>query len=1145
METVTVESAPATSMLETGHSNSLLDSDKEGTDKRKEDTTVPQTEMLSTEHDLEKRSGSIGEITDDSSYYITWTVYIALAVPRKEETNAHETPKKAKGRHKDPSSILMKTHEAQSCYHIEYKLLPGDTETVKVDLVVFGPVVKIYKQDEVEILRTWQEGAHMWIVLIQKVEVRVDKDMLTSLLSHKIKLQIWNSKDKLFSQARYDRLKALRLPQDPPEDSTDMCSETKCVVTKLRTLWVKKSNMFRKHKSETPFSCDPDVGSKTGFHQLPSDASIVEDMNKKNTASAEVSPVRLLAGETSLTECFPLCSAGVFELMCNISLDKPLISRELKAELNPLVITILSATSLPASPVPFHVLQEKCEPVYCQYKFHNLTMHKTSHHKHSTNIYFRDVKVILTGLMNPKELQEFLSGPPLEIEVHDRDAKLEELPKPPAEFYTGLNYDIQCGMAQSKQKTTATHSYGICSLDLSELLLGKKSLKVQLPIRGCPPPPTQLHWERNTQDRNMSDIAASRHRVPRGHYFEANSTLKVEVQLAYPFNARNDSCKVDTHDKPFGRIVYLLNHNNSSVVNKLRSEILRINVSAFNLGSRSLENIETALSNYIMNFKLHESQDLDFVTGFHVLDKRTHIFVLEGLRHKAVKRLWEAVPMKLSGSTEEQVIVLYNSNMSFFKRLYESLDLSLSPICLYEPLETIMRQPVIYIRGTVSPPCFQALTRLSQLCQAKQLKDVVQCNLFPAADMILSMSKECGLTDNQWRQKADAKTETEIDIPTQPVQIRRDAPLDINNRDNMIWKRTNQQSPRKQFKNFIEENIKKVHEDSKQLQKPEAAVLRMDQNSDRPVHNYSIQTLNAKEQAMKLTQKEMAKAPERRFTYSQQYQSATIEPGRMPSKTDFSPTATTTVWISIMGGGRWNGHPKRPDEARVEELRKPWRENILHANILKPTLTRDKWSWSQRSEDFQLYGKPPLLFSPSPLSIHLAGDLLQQEQLEAARIQHSRWLNKLLPDSSTKPPGNTPFPRFKCHMGNSNRLQDILKDEPKKYSLRRAGMILKPLPQLSVTNLEVEEEKSVALAPGPYTDCSLSSKDNAIPRLPSQHSKGFSKQPSFLYKRTARLLTDDDKGIFIFQKDTPDMKARTCRADAQPTKTVNEIGAEE
>lgn len=275
-------------------------------------------------------------------------------------------------------------------------------------------------------------------------------------------------------------------------------------------------------------------------------------------------------------------------------------------------------------------------PVYCQYKFHNLNEHRTNYHKQDTNIYFRDVNVILTGLMSRKELYEFLSGPPLEIEVHDRDQKSEALKT--QTLGTASEHDIQFSGSVLQQKSSAINPHGIAKLNLSELLLGKKSLKVCLPVK-CSP--LLLDRERSPHKRKMSEKP-----MPQGHYYAANSQLKVKVEITCPFSVQNDSCDEDSCKGPFGRIVYLFGYSNSSAMTKLRSEILQINAAAFHLGSRSVENIETALSNYQMNFEHSETKDLDFVSGFHVIDKKTHIFVLEGLKQKTVKRLWEAIPMK-------------------------------------------------------------------------------------------------------------------------------------------------------------------------------------------------------------------------------------------------------------------------------------------------------------------------------------------------------------------------------------------------------------------------------------------------------------------------------------------------------------------
>lgn len=51
-------------------------------------------------------------------------------------------------------TTVVKGLKAQSCFHIEYEF-PGDTDMVSVDLIVFGPVAKLYREDKFKVIRTW------------------------------------------------------------------------------------------------------------------------------------------------------------------------------------------------------------------------------------------------------------------------------------------------------------------------------------------------------------------------------------------------------------------------------------------------------------------------------------------------------------------------------------------------------------------------------------------------------------------------------------------------------------------------------------------------------------------------------------------------------------------------------------------------------------------------------------------------------------------------------------------------------------------------------------------------------------------------------------------------------------------------------
>lgn len=295
-------------------------------------------------------------------------------------------------------------------------------------------------------------------------------------------------------------------------------------------------------------------------------------------------------------------------------------------------------------------------PVYCQYKFHDIPVHRTKGLSHGSHIYFKDVNVILTGLFSTEELLESLRGPPLEIEVHDRDRKAEELSSSPAIFGTEATDDKLASTAVVPTKQTSCtpfreirklcDPYGIAKLNFSDLLRGHRCLKLSLPIRGSHP----VHWlstDKNDCGENESEKAgamdAQDKAMPNGHYLKANSELKVQVEIAHPLHPDTD--KSEGHC-PFGRIIYIFKFNNVGFLEKLRSEIVGINAMTFQVNYCNKEMAQKILQGHIMDALERENKDLNALTGFHFLDKTLHLFILEGLKDEAIKMLWERVPIK-------------------------------------------------------------------------------------------------------------------------------------------------------------------------------------------------------------------------------------------------------------------------------------------------------------------------------------------------------------------------------------------------------------------------------------------------------------------------------------------------------------------
>lgn len=143
------------------------------------------------------------------------------------------------------------------------------------------------------------------------------------------------------------------------------------------------------------------------------------------------------------------------------------------------------------------------------------------------------------------------------------------------------------------------------------------------------------------------------------------------------------------------------------------------------------------------------------------------------------------------------------------------------------------------------------------------------------------------------------------------------------------------------------------------------------------------------------------------------------------------------------------------DLANLKQAPNHWFETKIHkclevswSSVSKAPITSR--NWPIRIE----YSRKPCTVITVSILDHLilkglvylvfhVGEALHEDQLQAAYAQYNRWQRKmLLGESST---GSGRLPEFKCHMKRAglDKLQDILRDKPMKYSLKRPGMALK------------------------------------------------------------------------------------------------------
>ncbi|KAJ7316810.1 hypothetical protein JRQ81_002972 [Phrynocephalus forsythii] len=807
---------------------------------------------------------------------------------------------------------------------------------------------------------------------------------------------------------------------------------------------------------------------------------------KFGIAFLQLNLMPLLAGEHVVVSQMREKSTKICEAYLSFSIRKPLMTEKQKRELNPLIIRIKSARSLPTTPVPVEELQRVCVPVYCKYKFQNMPPHQTEGRDHGTEVFFKDINVILVGTMKT-ELSEYLRGPPLEIEVHDRDKKKEEMKVKPSLFgeelgdskISHLNTVASRYLLQNLFSEQIWHPYGVAKISLADLLLGEKTLNFSAPIQNCSVQDSAFsQGEIISQKARGVDGSQAPH-LPMGHYVSSESYLKVRVEITVPLSLEEDLDDTETEHCPYGCIIYLFDDKKTSLLSYLLQEITAINAEALQLDSYPSHIIQKSLNILTLNQKLTfgDISQLDIITGFHILDGSIHLLVLEGFKNKALKRLWNKRIDRLQESKTGRLQILYNSHISFHQRLYVDLEAIVFHFRLCKPLSSIMKQPLLYIRDMVPQPCFEALTRLDYICHTMRLRDVIHHNLLPSAEMITMLSQQFGLPlhkDDLLVQQGPQISDM-FDIPIKYFHMERDkrSHLDNHNEEYMLRKREMENwTPQ----DYIQANIENVALLNKMVQKEVSRTIRAFPSDNKSVFNYSCQTLNSAEIAKKLLRQEMAQAPAKRFAYSHEYLSGMFDPVDVETALKESKKQSKRLWLSSEGfvypgfksSIEANMHPRMPDEARLMELNEKWQENFLNAGSLKPVLDRDRWSWDKRNIDFELYKKPTYTF--------VSPDTHREDPPKDASCNTALKVHRCLPATELISSGT----KASCQLA---RLQGLLKDKPVKLALK-----MKPTPVLGMFDEVADSTVCKGFVPGSDLSQSLKMNKNIIPCYDRKYS---------------------------------------------------------
>ena len=98
--------------------------------------------------------------------------------------------------------------------------------------------------------------------------------------------------------------------------------------------------------------------------------------------------------------------------------------------------------------------------MYISYQFYKQPSHESIGREQGSDVFWDDINVVLLGTLDKGGLAEYLQGPRFEIEVHDRDRKIEQKKPKPSLFGENAEDEMINNVSLVAGKSTGELSNG-------------------------------------------------------------------------------------------------------------------------------------------------------------------------------------------------------------------------------------------------------------------------------------------------------------------------------------------------------------------------------------------------------------------------------------------------------------------------------------------------------------------------------------------------------------------------------------------------------------------------------------------------------------------------------------------------------------